>query len=78
MVDLSIAMLVITRPGTINSVWCSCWLDILQGAAMGLDPSQLADFENLSPEELQKEADQTWLAMASWAIPEVNGGLNVA
>ena len=23
---------------------------------MGLDPSQLADFENLSPEELQKEA----------------------
>ena len=35
----------------------------LQGAAMGLDPSQLADFENLSPEELQKEAvdHQTWL-----------------
>lgn len=27
-------------------------------AAMGLDPSQLADFENLSPEELQKEAEK--------------------
>ena len=37
---------------------------------MGLDPSQLADFEHLSPEELQKEADhQTWLAMSSWEIP---------
>lgn len=38
---------------------------------MGLDPSQLADFENLSPKELQKEAvdhHQTWLAMASWKI----------
>ena len=53
---------------------------MIQGAAMGLDPSQLADFENLSPEELQKEAvdHQTWLAMTSWAIPELNGGLNVA